>query len=196
MNTHQKTRFWTVPNILSLVRLFMIPQIVWLYCVKQDAVTTGVLLVLSGATDLVDGYVARRFDQVSDFGKALDPIADKLTQLAMLLCLVTQYPKMIFPFVLLLTKEIVTGIMSLVAISKTARVEGAIWHGKLTTVMLYAMMTLHVLCPEMPSWISHITVGMCSGMMLLSFVLYAIRNIRSIQKPNKEIELTVYKHEN
>ena len=77
----------TVPNLLSMLRLCMIPLFVWLYCAKEAFGATALVLVLSGITDIVDGFIARRFHMVSDFGKILDPIADKLTQAAMLLCL-------------------------------------------------------------------------------------------------------------
>ena len=96
----------TIPNLLSLVRLCMIPVIVWLYNGKEDPLWALIVLLLSGATDIIDGIIARRFNMVSDFGKAFDPIADKLTQIAMLFCLVSNFPYMIVPLVILIVKEI------------------------------------------------------------------------------------------
>ena len=84
-------RILTIPNILSFFRLCLIPLFVWLYCVKKDYMWTAIVLLLSGATDMADGYIARRFQMVSALGKVLDPIADKLTQGAMLLCLFTRF---------------------------------------------------------------------------------------------------------
>lgn len=179
-----KSQLLTIPNLLSLIRLAMIPVIICLYCIKQEAVWTAVLLVLSGATDLVDGYIARRFNQITDIGKALDPIADKLTQLAMLWCLVTNHPRMIVPFLLLLAKEIITGIMSLIVIKKTTEVNGADWHGKICTVMLYGMMVLHVLWPQMPSVFSLTTIVACVVMMIFSFVMYGRRNLNALKATN------------
>ena len=68
----------TIPNVLSFFRLCLIPVIVWLYCVKKDPLWTTLALALSGLTDVVDGIIARQFHMVSDFGKAFDPVADKL----------------------------------------------------------------------------------------------------------------------
>ena len=68
---------------------------------------------ISGLSDTVDGVIARRFNMVTTFGKAIDPVADKLTQIAMLLCLLTRFPSLIILFVLLLIKEITGGVMSL-----------------------------------------------------------------------------------
>ena len=66
----------TIPNILSLFRLCLIPVILWLYLGQQRNLLAGCVLVLSGVTDIVDGLIARRFHMVSDLGKILDPIAD------------------------------------------------------------------------------------------------------------------------
>ena len=75
-NTYQK-KIITIPNILSFFRLCLIPVIVWLYTVKQDYLWTLLILLLSAITDIVDGIIARKFNMISDFGKAFDPVADK-----------------------------------------------------------------------------------------------------------------------
>ena len=134
----------TIPNLLSLLRLMMIPLFVWLYLHGHDGWTAAVLL-LSGATDVVDGYIARHYNQVSDFGKAFDPCADKLTQIAMLLCLVTRYRRMLLPLCVMVIKEVIAGILGLLVIRKTGNVSGAVWHGKATTVSLYSMMIIHLI---------------------------------------------------
>ena len=79
---------------LSVVRLLLIPVIVWLYCGKQEYTAAVVVILLSGITDIADGIIARKYHMVSDFGKILDPIADKLTQAAIILCLTYNYPLM------------------------------------------------------------------------------------------------------
>lgn len=75
-----QNKILTIPNVLSFFRLCLIPVIIWMYCSKRDYVRTAVILLLSGATDILDGFIARRFNMVSDLGKVLDPVADKLTQ--------------------------------------------------------------------------------------------------------------------
>ena len=184
-NTYQK-KIITIPNILSFFRLCLIPVIVWLYTVKQDHFLTLIILVLSGVTDIVDGIIARKCNMISDFGKAFDPVADKLTQMAMLFCLVSRFPYMMIPFVLLVVKEVFTGITALITIKRTNTVKGAVWHGKLTTVALYSMMAIHLLWYNIPRAVSLILVGICIGIMLMSFILYAIQNIKAIK--NKTFE--------
>ncbi len=165
-------RIVTIPNLLSLVRLLLIPLFVWLYCVKGANYLAMDVLILSGLTDLVDGFIARRFHMVTALGKALDPIADKLTQGIVLICLGGKYPLLFVLVGLLAVKEIVSGIMCLKAIRKTKEVKGADWHGKITTCLLYLAMILHIIWKEIPQSISIGLIVVCSGIMILSFVLY------------------------
>ncbi len=181
-----QNKILTIPNILSFFRLCLIPVIVWLYVGKQDYLWTLLILTLSGLTDIADGIIARKFNMISDFGKAFDPVADKLTQMAMLFCLVSRFSYMVIPFALLVVKEVFTGIIALITIKRTNTVKGAVWHGKLTTVALYSTMALHVIWFNIPRTVSLILVGICIGIMLMSFILYAIQNIKAIKRKTFE----------
>lgn len=145
MEEKYKHRIVTIPNILSLFRLLLIPVIMWLYIVKKDPLWTTAILVLSGVTDVVDGIIARKCHMISDFGKAFDPVADKLTQIAMLFCLVSRFKWMLLPLCVMVVKEVSAGILGLLVIRKTGKVDGSVWHGKATTVSLYSMMAIHLL---------------------------------------------------
>jgi cardiolipin synthase len=171
----------TIPNLLSAFRLILIPVFVWLYCWKAEYLWTAVILCLSGLTDMLDGYIARHFHMVSDLGKMLDPVADKLTQVAMLGCLLTRFPLMWVPLLLLVLKETVSGIMGLLVIHRTGRVHGAVWHGKVTTCLLYAMMIVHVVWYDLPVTLSNALIAACMAMMLLSMVLYGLRNLKFLK---------------
>jgi cardiolipin synthase len=168
----------TIPNLLSLLRLIMIPQLMWLYLRKQDYIRTVILLALSGATDVLDGIIARKFDMISDFGKAFDPVADKLTQMAMLYCVGTTFPEIRFLLILLVVKEVLSGIMSLISIKKTGQVQGAQWHGKAVTVLLYTLIADRIV----PGLLSHALLIVSAGMMLLSMALYWKRHWNSIRE--------------
>lgn len=167
--------------MLSMLRITLIPGIVWLYHVKGEYQLAAGLLFASGITDVVDGYIARRFQMMSDLGKALDPIADKLTQTAILICLLPQFPMMWLPLGLLVTKEFITAIWRIRVIQKTGRVDGAKWHGKVTTVLLFTVIMLHILWPMIPRVLSMTCIGVSSGMMLVSFVLYSHSNYRAMK---------------
>lgn len=174
-------KIFTIPNILSMLRIAMIPLIVWLYHFKEEYLLSAGVLIISGVTDVVDGIIARKCGMVSNLGKALDPVADKLTQTAMLACLVFKFPLMGIPLGLMVIKEFVSGIWSLLVIRRTKEVRGAEWHGKAATVLLYAMMLLHAVWPNIPVGASHTTIGLCTAMMLVSFLLYSTRNYRLLK---------------
>ena len=127
----------TIPNILSFFRICLIPVIVWLYTVEHNYVWTGYVLILSGVADITDGFIARHFHMVSNLGKILDPIADKLTQGIVLLCLVLRFPQMIVPFILMIAKEIYMSVSGILVIKRKGIVCGAEWHGKAATCFLY-----------------------------------------------------------
>ncbi len=182
MKTLFKGKILTIPNLLSLIRILLIPLFVWLYLGEENVPATAVVLVLSGLTDALDGFIARHYHMVSDFGKALDPFADKLTQFAMLCCLVVRFPRMLWLIIVLCVKEVLVASSQLLVIRKTELVLGAEWHGKITTILLYAVMILHLLWLDIPATLSWSLVGLCIGMLLLSGVLYGIRNYRTIRE--------------
>lgn len=179
MNSLFKGKILTVPNLLSALRILLIPIFMWTYLRREDITATVVLLAASGLTDMLDGFVARRFHMVSEFGKALDPLADKLTQLAMLCCLVLRFPRLLWLIIVLCVKESFVAATQLLVLHRTDMVLGAEWHGKLTTLLLYAVMLLHLLWLDLPDQLSWFLELLCVVMLLLSGVLYGIRNIRA-----------------
>ncbi len=178
MEKKQKQIF-TIPNLLSFFRIGLIPVIVWLYWSRQH-ILAGFVLILSGLTDMVDGFVARKYHMISDLGKMLDPIADKLTQAAILLCLLMRFPLMAVPFGLLAVKELFMGITGLMVIRIVGAVPGAAWHGKLATAILYATMILHIFWPQLPHQMSVSTIAACTVMIGVSFLLYGRERVKAI----------------
>ena len=182
MEQNTRKQLFTIPNLLSFLRLCMIPLIIWLYCSQNNYALTAVVLVLSGVTDTIDGFIARRFNMVTDLGKALDPIADKLTQASVMFCLLTRFQMMLVPLLLLIFKEVCNGIMSLFVIKKTGKVCGADWHGKVCTWLLYAMMFLHIVWIYISRRRSPALISICVIMMTVSFALYMVRNYKMLTK--------------
>lgn len=174
-------QIFTIPNILSFVRLALIPLIVWLYCVKKSPEWTALIIIISGITDIVDGFIARKFNMISDFGKVLDPIADKLTQATILFCLVMKFPLMLAPLILMFVKELTSFILGVMILKKTEQVHGAVWHGKLNTVLLDVIIIIHIIWYKIAKPISALFIIICTIMMFISFVLYTISNIRYLK---------------
>ena len=177
----------TIPNLLSLFRLLLVPVLIWSYCVKKDYTGTGWILLLSGVTDIADGFIARRFHMTSNLGKILDPIADKLTQVTMLFCLFTRFPHMMLLLILMIVKELYMAISGYIVIRKTGKVSGADWHGKIVTVLLYSMVIVHIIWADVTVKASDLMIMVCLIMMIVSFVLYFMKNRNALRKSKTEL---------
>ncbi len=168
----KKEQIMTIPNLLSTIRLLMIPLIVWLYIGLDNYPAAAGVIIASGITDIADGFIARKFHMVSDFGKILDPIADKATQGTMLLCLMSRYRWMIALIVLFVGKEICMALLGYLAIKKKDSVNSAKWHGKLNTAFLYAVMMALILFPNIPLGVANGLIFLCGCFMIVSLTLY------------------------
>lgn len=175
-NKYQK-KIITIPNVLSFIRLCLIPVIVWLYLGKQDYLLTGIILIISCLTDIIDGTIARKFNMISDLGKVLDPIADKATQLVVMILLTISFPLMLIPIIMTVIKETFMAISGWMVIKKCNIVLGAHWHGKAATVLLSVVMALHLVWHSINPIVSAILIALSTAMILLSLILYAKRNL-------------------
>ena len=174
-------KLFTVPNFLSLLRIFMIPVIVRLY-VGESYVPALFVLMLSGLTDIADGYTARHFNMVSDLGKVIDPAADKLTQFSVLLCLSLKVRALLPLVILLAVKETALALLGFIVLRETGVVKSAGWHGKLAAALLYLTIALHIAVPEMNISVTHALVIAAGAAMLLSFILYVRRSINLLHE--------------
>ena len=127
--------FKHIPNILTILRFFIIPFIVY-YLIGDNYIAAFILLTLSGLTDVLDGAIARKFNFITNFGKLIDPLADKVTQLSLLCTLVFKgiIPLWILVIVLLKEAFMVCGASFLYG---RDLVVSSKWYGKLATVLIY-----------------------------------------------------------
>ena len=183
-----KKQVFTVPNIMSMFRIALIPFIMWLYLGLEAPMLTALAVIVSGLTDVIDGYIARHFNMVTDVGKALDPLADKLTQIALLACLVSRFPLLMFPLCFMLIKEGVSLALRSVIYKITGEVRCALWHGKANTVLLYTTMFVHIVWYDIPYDLTCISIGACMCLMVISFVLYSAESIVMLKRAVDEIE--------
>lgn len=175
----------TIPNFLSLFRILLIPLIVVLYCHYELHLAAVGVIALSALTDIVDGKIARHFNMVSDFGKFLDPVADKLTQAALMLCLVSRYPAMLALFLLMAVREAVQFFLGLAALKATDNLNSAQWYGKVSTVVIYAVMIVLFLFPAIPNAVAYVLMILCAVVLVSSMILYA-RFFRKDAKGQRE----------
>lgn len=163
----------TIPNALSLVRLALIPFIIWMYAQERYYVSVG-LVVASAVTDILDGIIARKLNMISDLGKLLDPVCDKLTHAALLVCLMTTHRHIWILFVILAVKELVTLAMGVMSFRKTDAVYSAKWYGKMCTVVFEGSMIGLMLFPNASEDTVHLVMLVCACVLLFSFVRYSM----------------------
>ena len=165
-------KIWTIPNVLSFFRLILVPFIVWSYVGLHNTTLTIILLALSALTDILDGQIARRCHMVSDLGKALDPVADKLTQVSIVFCLALTYPLLWVLLALCVLRETCMGILGYLTIKKTNKVPGARWYGKVSTLVLYASALSMLIFKNMPLWVATALIILCIICVFSTLVLY------------------------
>lgn len=135
----KKNEYFTIPNIMGYFRILLIPIFLYLYYhaeTRKEYAVAFVVLAVSFLTDLFDGKIARKFNMVTDFGKILDPIADKLTQCAMTIAITFHFPMMILFLVVFVCKQIYMGIMGLYIMKKYNIISGAQMYGKVCTTIM------------------------------------------------------------
>lgn len=193
----------TIPNLLSVIRIALIPVFAILY-LNGDKVLAASILFVSGLTDLFDGKIARKFNQISALGKILDPVADKLTQITVAVIFFILFRQSedlmmnIFGWIFLvfLIKEAVMLVGGLIMLSLGIRPGAAEIYGKLATVVFYSAMTLIMAFgPEVGAFAPEIEMNsFCTGalvvisavMTVLAFLSYLPEIIRQFKQYFKE----------
>ncbi len=130
----------TVPNILSLMRIIILLPFA-IFVVREDYIKAGLILILSGLTDLFDGYIARKFNQVTKIGKMLDPTADKLTLMAVMICVSLKFPSVLPFMIILIIKEVSMLVAGAFLLKKKKNPPSSKWYGKFSTFMFYVSIT-------------------------------------------------------
>lgn len=152
---------WTVPNALSFIRILIVPAFAVLF-VKGKTIASATLLLVSGLSDFIDGKIARRFNQVSELGKMLDPIADKLTQVTLAVLLFwkfftandTNLRAFAWVFLLFIVKELIMLVGGAVMLALGIRPGAAELWGKIATFVFYGvMLAIIAVGPEVGAFI-------------------------------------------
>ena len=169
---HWKKEIWTIPNLLSLFRLALIPVYVNIYLnadCPEDYTTAAVILGVSCLTDLVDGKIARKFNQITNLGKFLDPLADKLTQLALMICLSSRRRALKYLLVLFLIKEFFQLFAMLGSLRHGKALDGALMSGKVSTTVLFISLIIMVLLPGLSERTTNFITGVCLVFLMFAF---------------------------
>lgn len=127
---------FTIPNIITYVRFILIVPFAYFF-MTENFINAAICMILSGLSDCIDGFMARKFNQVTPLGKILDPIADKLTLIVVVLCMVFYVPVVLPVLITLLLKDVLMLLGGADLIKKGLTPPAAIWYGKLGTVIFY-----------------------------------------------------------
>ena len=126
-----------IPNILSAIRILLVFVFVFVFFVCNSPIWALIIFLTAGATDIVDGYLARRFNWITNLGKILDPFADKLMQCTALVCLcIKNYVPLWFVLVFF-AKELATMATGLLVIKRRSVVVVSKWYGKAAVCLFY-----------------------------------------------------------
>lgn len=170
-----------IPNILTVIRLLMIPfYFMVFYSDLENSLTWALFVfVLASITDVLDGYLARKFEVVSKFGTVADPFADKMMQLSVLYTLSdANYLKNWF-FWVILVKDIFQILLAAIIVNMKPRIIiPANIFGKATTVLLFVTIVLAVF--RMPGIV--MLQGLVSVLAIITFIQYAFRFMQELQK--------------
>lgn len=189
----------TVPNLLSVIRIILVPFFAYFYMNGKVAVAV-VILVLSGLSDFFDGKIARKFNQISELGKLLDPVADKITQITLALLLYLSFAKAAdemlkafsWVFLIFIGKEAFMVIFSVFMLLLNLRPCAAEIFGKLSTFAFYAIMIVIVAFgPEigllknlwsLPPVVMMILVVISAILTIVAFISYIPDTLRQFKE--------------
>lgn len=169
----RKEDLFTIPNILSYIRILLVPLFVYIFLNKWYW-QSALVVVIAAVTDVIDGYIARKFNLITDWGKFIDPVADKLMQFAMLVVTILKAPFVLILVIAFVLKESILLIVGLYIYHKGNNLNGAMWCGKLCTVVMDISMLILIACPEsfITDALTDTIIVVVMAFMLLSFVVY------------------------
>lgn len=167
---------FNIPNCLCFFRILLIPLFLYVYFVadlKNRYIVAAFVLVISGISDFLDGFIARKFNMVTDFGKFIDPFADKLTQFVVAITLLFNYPLAWILLIIIILKDLMLAIVGLYLYDYGLKITGASWWGKIATAYFYVIVIILIGFHIPNTVVSFAMLMTGSILMLLSFILYA-----------------------
>lgn len=176
---------YTIPNILTYVRLILIVPIAINFLLEKYSIA-ALCLMISALSDCFDGFIARRFNQITSLGKILDPIADKLTLFAIVICMAIKMPVVIPLLIILIFKDILMLTGGVDLMKKGITPPPAKWYGKLGTVVFYLSVCIIVVCKALfnieNNALNYLLLGLSVVVMLFALYKYATLYFEKIRE--------------
>ncbi len=189
----------TIPNAISFTRILLITPFVAFF-IKEMYVAAAITVGISGLSDLFDGMIARKFNQESELGKVLDPLADKLTLIAVGICLIFIEPYVLPLMIIMVAKDVFMIIGGTIVINQGVIPPKASWYGKVSTFMFYisvAMVVLMAILGYKNETLTFTVLGVTAGMMIFSLINYAIiffkiqKQLKSKAEDKKSVQASI-----
>ncbi|MDI9508857.1 MAG: CDP-alcohol phosphatidyltransferase family protein [Clostridiales bacterium] len=184
-----KRDLWSIPNVLCYIRFLLIPIFVMQYIRAEEPkqyMQAAAIVLASGLTDFLDGFIARTFNMVTELGKLLDPLADKLTQASLIFVLIVEIKWMFLLLILFVAMQLFMFIAGLAMLKKDKRLDGSKWFGRVSTAVFYAVMLVLVALPELSEATQNILMMVCGIFLTMSFALYIREYIRMYMEAVQE----------
>jgi cardiolipin synthase len=177
-----------IPNILTLLRFALIPFFCY-FMITGHVVTAVIIYLAASFTDFLDGYIARKFGQITAFGKFMDPFADKLLQIAALVLITILPPRIpVAITIIIILKELLIGAGGLMLYKKYKVYAAADWYGKIATVIFYIAIVGAMLESNFSPGTHYGLAAILFALVLslFAFVMYLIRYLKSVRKVNAD----------
>lgn len=175
MKKNWRKEYFSIPNLMGYFRILMLPVFLTLYAYSDSTemrLAAFAVLAVSLLTDLLDGWIARKFQMVTDFGKALDPAADKLTQGTLIFAAAFRYPRIWILVAVFLLKEAYMAAMGLYLKKKKQAWNGAQWYGKVCAAVLDMGLFALLVFTDIPKKVGDGIILCMGAVMLFSLVKY------------------------
>ncbi len=186
-----------IPNILTICRFILIPFFFWAYK-AENFLLAAILFFVAGVTDVLDGWIARRFNMTTDLGKIIDPLADKLMQMCAVVLLAWEFPQLLWLLAVLCAKEVLQIIGGFKLIKDKKEIMPSKWYGKLNTAIIFLFLSLLIWRGYgieghlddsgvsfgwgIPEWICYIVFGIVVVLLVYSFIRYYIEGFKGAYK--------------
>ncbi len=148
---YDKKEYFSLPNMLSYIRIALVPVWIWAFFTMPHSYLALTILLTSGLTDFLDGIIARKFNMITNWGKLIDPVADKLTQFAVVISLSVRYPSLWLVVALFVVKDGLLALGGYFLLRHNGKtLNGSRWFGKICTGLFYALICI-ILIMEIPA---------------------------------------------
>ncbi len=166
---------FSVPNILSVIRLVLVAAFVVAFFTYESMLPAGIIALIAALTDVADGYIARKYNMITDLGMILDPLADKLIQASICLCIGYKYNLIIIPLIFIL-KELLMIIGGMIIVKAQKKLPPSKWYGKLATLVFFtATLAIMVFDRWIKRALAIILLLIAAVFMAFAFALYIVR---------------------